>query len=217
MTPRTNAEWLTALKSGGEAQAVALSELRTYLLRAARYALSRKRGTLRDFAPTDINALTEDCTQETLSTILGHLDEFRGESRFTTWAYTFAVNAALVAARRERWGRVRLDRLLDTAGLSERIGSFPAAASNPQRRALQGQIVAAIQEGIDGHLTERQRQALTAVVFEDVPLDELARHWGSNRNALYKLLHDARRKLKTHLTARGFDTKEVLDAFSDDT
>lgn len=217
MTSRTNAEWLTALKSDGHAQTAALSELRAYLLRAARYALSRKRSTLRDSAPTDIGQLAEDCAQEALSALLGHLDEFRGESQFTTWAYKFAVNAALVAARRERWGRVPLDRLLDTPHLLARIGSFTPPSSNPQRRALQAEIISAIRQGIERHLTERQRQAIMAIVLEDVPLDELARHWGSNRNALYKLLHDARRKLKAHLVEHGFDVREVLDVFSDET
>ena len=74
--------------------------------------------------------------------------------------------------------------------------------------------MAAIRECIERHLTEKQQQALRAVVFEQVPLDEVARHWGSNRNALYKLLHDARRRLKSHLLARGFDVKEILDLFA---
>jgi len=216
MKARTNAEWLIALKSDGQAQAAALSDLRAYLLRAALYALYRSRSTLRDFAPTDIEQLAEDCAQDALSAILGHLDQFRGDSRFTTWVYKFAVNAALVAARRERWGRVSLDRLLDTPDLVERIGSFADTSSDPQRRALQGEILAAILQGIESRLTKRQREALTAIVFEQVPLDELARHWGSNRNALYKLLHDARQKLKAHLSERGFDAKEMLDVFSND-
>lgn len=216
MKARTNVEWAIALKSDGQAQTAALSDLRAYLLRAALYTLYRTRGTLRDFAPTDLAQLAEDCAQDALSAILEHLDQFRGDSRFTTWAYKFAVNAALVAARRERWGRVPLDRLLDNPDLVERIGSFRDTSSDPQRRALQGEILAAIRHGIESHLTKRQRQALTAIVFEEVPLDELARHWGSNRNALYKLLHDARRKLKAHLAERGFDAEELLDVFSND-
>jgi len=216
MEARTNAEWLIALKSDGHAQATALLDLRVYLLRAALYALYRRRGTLRDFAPTDIKQLAEDCAQDALSAILKHLDQFRGDSRFTTWAYKFAVNAALVAARRERWGRVPLDRLLDSPDLVERFGSFRDASSDPQRGALQREILEALRQAIETCLTKRQRQALTAIVFEEVPLDELARYWGSNRNALYKVLHDARRKLKAHLSERGFDAKEVLDVLGND-
>jgi RNA polymerase sigma-70 factor (ECF subfamily) len=217
MKERTNEEWRVALTSGAEAQAAALSDLRAYVLRAALYALHRRRNSLRDVAPTDIEQLAEDCAQEALAAILAHLDRFRGESRFTTWAYAFAVNAALVAARRERWGRVPLDRLLDSRELVERLGSAGAASSDPQRHAVRGEILLAVRQGIERHLTKRQREALTAIVFEEVPLDELARHWDTNRNALYKLLHDARRKLKAHLSQCGFDAKEVLDAFSDDT
>ena len=213
MKTRTNAEWLVALRSDGEAQSAALSELRAYLLRAALYTLYRSRSNLQGLAAADIEQLAQDCAQDALSAILGHLDQFRGASRFTTWAYTFAVNTALVAARRERWARVPLDRLLESPDLVERMGSFGDASSDPERRALQTEIVAAIRQGIESRLTDRQRQALLAVIFEEVPLDELARHWGSNRNALYKLLHDARRKLKAHVIERGFDAKDVLDVF----
>jgi RNA polymerase sigma-70 factor (ECF subfamily) len=217
MKTRTNEEWLMALKSDGEPQAAALSDLRAYLLRAARYTLHRSRNTLQQPAPTDIEQLAEDCAQDAVSAILGHLDQFRGESRFTTWAYKFAVNAALVAARRDRWGRVPLVRLLDgSPELAELIGATGDASSDPHRRALQAEILAAVRQGIEAHLTDRQRQALKAIVFEEVPLDELARHWASNRNALYKLLHDARRKLKAHLRDRGFGAKEIVDAFTND-
>jgi RNA polymerase sigma-70 factor (ECF subfamily) len=216
MKARTNAEWLTALKSDGEAQTVALSDLRAFLLRAALYALHRSRSTLPHLASADIAHLAEDCTQEALSAILERLHQFRGESRFTTWAYKFAINAALLAARRERWGRVSFDQLVDSRDLGERIGAGRHGSSDPHRRALQSQMLAAVRQGIEGYLTKRQQQALMATVFEGVPLDELARHWGSNRNALYKLLHDARRKLKAHLRERGFDVREMLDVFSDD-
>jgi RNA polymerase sigma-70 factor, ECF subfamily len=214
MKARTNAEWLVALKADGAPQTAALSDLRAYLLRASRYALSRNRNALQ-LAPTDIDQLAEDSAQDALSSLLDHLHEFRGESRFTTWAYKFAIYAALVAARRERWGRVPLDRLLDQADLVGRIGGASDASPDPQRRALQGEMLSALRDAIEAHLTPRQRQALTAIVFEGIPLDELARHWGSNRNALYKLLHDARRKLKAHLRTRGFDAKEMLDVFSE--
>ena len=141
------------------------------------------------------------------------LAEFRGESHFTTWAYTFAVNVALVAARRERWAHISLDAVLEgreSLQPSDDDGGPP----NPQRRALQAEAIAAVREGIEQHLTEKQQQALRAVVLEQVPLDEMVRHWGSNRNALYKLLHDGRRKLRNHLLARGFDVKEILNLFA---
>ena len=209
---RSNAEWIAALQSAGPEQAVALAELRTALVRAAVFTLQRARHHVGHLGPAAITALAEDCAQEALAAILPRLGDFRGESRFTTWAYSFAVNMALVAARRERWAPVSLDRVLrDTAS--------PAASledehtPDPERRAVQADVLSAIRDGIEHHLTPRQRGALRALVFEEIPLDELVRHWGSNRNAVYKLVHDARRKLKAYLVSRGFDVEAILAVF----
>jgi RNA polymerase sigma-70 factor (ECF subfamily) len=213
VTTRSNAEWLAALRASGAEQAAAITELRSFVLRAALYALRRGRGHLGLMAPSEIDQLAEDCTQDAMLAILQHLDQFRGESRFTTWVYAFAINKALVAARREGGKRVPLERLLDHPGQ----GAWPAlreeAAPDPHRRVLQGETLAVIREAIDRHLSDRQRRALKAIILEGVPLDEVARHWGSNRNAVYKLLHDARRKLKAHLEARGFGVREMLGLF----
>jgi len=207
MKARTNAEWLSALNGSGEPQNVALADLRGYLLRAATYAL-RRQGHV---GSAGTNPLAEDSAQEALSALLQHLHEFRGDSRFTTWAYKFAVHAALVGARRERWSLRRLDSILRGPDLTERL--VAGTAIDPQRLALQGEMIAALREAVDTQLTTRQRQALTAIVFDEVPLDELARHWGSNRNALYKLLHDARRKLKAYLASRDLDVRAMLEVF----
>ena len=213
MKPRTNAEWLSELESSGEKQAAAIADLRDYLLRAALYSLSRSHGDLAHLAPAEIAQLAEDCAQDALLAILKHLREFRGDSKFTTWAYKFAVNIALVAARREGWKRVSLDQLLDSPDLPEWPIRDERMAIDPDRTALQSEVWAAMRQAIDRDLTERQRQVLKAMVFDDVPMDEVVRHLGSNRNAIYKLLHDARRKLKAHLEARGFDVEEILDLF----
>jgi RNA polymerase sigma-70 factor (ECF subfamily) len=212
--PRSNAEWLSALKSSGAEQADAITDLRAYVMRAAMHALSRSRGSLGHLGSTAVNQLAEDCAQDALLAILQHLGEFRGESRFTTWVYSFAINIALVAARREGWKRVPLDQLIDNPHLDEWMaGEGRAPAADPHRRTLQRETLAVIREAIDHHLSDRQRQALKAIFFEGVPLYELARHWGSNRNAVYKLLHDARRKLKAYLEERGFGVKETLGLF----
>jgi len=197
-TMRTNAQWLADLRDPGAEQAGALAELRTLVLRAALFTLRRARGHLGLLKPAEIEALAEDCAQDALLAIVGSLERFRGDSRFTTWAHAFAVNAALVAARRERWKRVALDRVLEDGGPALRDGG-----PDPDQRVRDDETLAAVRDAIEHSLSERQRQALTAVVFEGVPLDELARHWGANRNAIYKVLHDARRKLKAALEARG--------------
>ena len=210
---RSNAEWITALQSAGAEQAGALTELRTSLRRAALFTLRRARHHVGHLGAGALDALAEDCAQEALSAIVQRLHDFRGDSRFTTWAYAFAVNMALVAARRERWATVSLDRILDkpqplSAALSEDFRD-----PDPERRALQVEVAAVMHDGIDKHLTPRQQQVLRALVVEGIPLDEVVRHWGSNRNAVYKLVHDARLKLKRHLVSRGFDVPEILALF----
>lgn len=113
MKTRTNTEWLHDLKSSGPEQARAIEDLRAYLLRAAQYSLNRQRSELGGLPPAELEQLAEDCAQDALVAILKHLDEFRWESKFTTWAYKFAVNIALNAGRREIWKHVSLDQLLD--------------------------------------------------------------------------------------------------------
>jgi RNA polymerase sigma-70 factor (ECF subfamily) len=211
---RSNSEWIIALNGGGDEQATALTDLRTYLLRAALFTLQRSMHSVGHLRSSILSELAEDCAQEALTSILQRLGSFRGESRFTTWAYAFAVNTALVAARRERWVSVSLDRILEgTESLPWSVG-VESGLPDPERHALQAEVLAAIRDGIEQNLTLKQQQVLRALVFEGVPLDEVVRHWGSNRNAVYKMVHDARRKLKSHLMARGFDLKEILDAFA---
>lgn len=212
MTTRTNAEWVSDLIAQGDAQAAAIVDLRLFLLRAALYAFSR--GDLSHLSHHEIEQLAEDCAQDALLAVLKHVHEFRSDSKFTTWAYKFAINFALVAARRERWKSVSLDQFLEEAALPEWPIHDEGPAGDPDRAAQQADVWATIHEVMDQELTERQRQVLKAMVFDEAPLDEVARHFHSNRNAIYKLVHDARRKLKTQLQARGFDVQEVLGLFS---
>lgn len=215
MRTRTNGEWLRELSASGCEQAAALEELRAYLLRAARYALHRSQGRLRHLGPASLDHLAEDCAQDALAAILGHLREFRGDSRFTTWAYKFAINTALASARREAWKHVSLEVLLADAGGRTLLSESGPMAVDPEHEARRTEAWAVIQDTIDHGLTERQRKALKALVVDEVPLDELVRHWGSTRDAVYKLLHDARRRLKTQLTARGFEPREILELFGE--
>lgn len=211
--PRTNPEWLAALRASGAEQAGAIAELRAYVLRAATHALKRQRATFGALASTDIEQLAEDCAQNAVVAILQHLDDFRGDSRFTTWAYSFAINMALVAARRDRWRHVSLEDVIDDPRLDDWTSEDGGAPADPHRRTLQRETLAAVRDAIDHHLSDRQRQALKAIFVEGVPLDEVARHWGSNRNAVYKLVHDARRKLKARLQEAGFSVQDTLAVF----
>jgi RNA polymerase sigma-70 factor (ECF subfamily) len=211
---RTNEAWLRDLASPGEVQAAAINDLRELLLRAARYTLGRTGQHGAALARSQVDEIAEECAQEALLAILDRLADFRSESKFTTWAYKFAVNLALTAARRERWKNVSLDALLDEAEAPPAL-DHDRAAPLPGQLAQQSEVWAFIRSAMDNELTPRQRQVLQALVFEEVPLDEIARYLGSNRNAVYKLVHDARRKLKACLEARGYQVSEILDLFSE--
>ena len=210
---RTNSEWVRELRAGGEEQAAALGALRAYLVRAARYGLHRRRGQLAHNS-FDLDQLAEDCAQDALLAILRRLTDFRGDSRFTTWAYKFAINMALGAARREARNNVSLDALLAMPGRPAWLPAAEPLSSDPEHEARQAEAWTIIRAVMDDDLSERQRRALKAVVADDVPLEDLVRRWGATRNSIYKLLHDARQKLKRRLEARGFAPREMLALFS---
>ncbi len=214
MGTRTSEEWLRDLQSDGGTQASALTDLRDYLLRAALYSYQKNRALVTSLGRAEIEQLAEDSAQNALLTILQHLRDFRGESKFTTWAYKFAVNIALVSARREQWKRVSLDQLMSDLDSGKIPFEDEDADADPNRAALRDEVWQMLSEVIENDLTDRQRQVLKAIVFEEVPLDEVARYLNSNRNAVYKLLHDARRRLKECLQGRGFELEEILGLFA---
>lgn len=210
---RTNAEWLGELRADGTPeQAAAIEDLRLYLLRAVLYFFSTNPGDLRGLARPEIEQIAQDLAQDALLTILKNLDDFRGESKFTTWAYRFAINMSLVEARRQRWKNVSLDRIIENAELPD-FQFQDKDAPDPDRSAQQQEIWNQVRDVIENELTERQRAILTAVVFDDVPVDLVTREFKMNRNAVYKMVHDARVKLKKRLEERGFDVDEILNLF----
>ncbi len=216
MRARSNEEWLRDLEASGEDQAAAIEDLRLYLLRAALYSLNQSSRGLAYRTPGEIEQLAEDCAQDALMAILKQLPGFRGDSRFTTWAYKFAVNIALTTARRESWKQVSLDQIFDDSDLPQWLIVDERTEPAPDRAALRGEVRAAVRQVIEHDLTDRQRQVLKAIVFDEAPMDEVARYLGSNRNAVYKLLHDTRRKLKAQLEAHGFGVPDILDLFGAD-
>lgn len=213
---RTNEEWLRDLGGEGEDQAHAIADLQNILLRAVLYIFNRNVGDLRARTRDDILKLAEDCAQEALIAILKHLSEFRGDSKFTTWAYKFAVNIALMTARRERWRGASLDELSSSEDTTliewDVLGRSPGPTLD--QSAMQNEVIETIQEVIKRDLTEKQRRVLVMMIFNEVPMDEVVQELGTNRNAVYKLLHDARRKLKRSLESRGFEMGETLKLFS---
>ncbi len=195
---RDNDRWLTDLREDGEAREAALSELRTALLRNLRQALSR-------YSVDD--AFLEDAVQDTLLRILDRLGQFQGRSRFLTWATSIAIRVALGELRRGRWKDVSLEGVLATAGFVP--DQIVDRESPPQAQAERRALLHTLQQLIEHELTERQKTALLAEL-KGMPQDEIARHLGSNRNALYKLTHDARKRLKRGLETAGYAAEDVV-------
>ena len=212
---RTNEEWLQDLNASGPTQEAAIADLRDLLLRAALYFFSRNLGDFQGLNRDEITQRAEDCAQDALIAVMDHLSDFRGDSKFSTWAYKFSINIALMAARRERWKGISLDELASSDKFSffERMMQDKSDGVAPEQSAMQGEIRKILREVIERDLTEKQRQVLFMMVFNDVPMDEVVRHLATNRNAIYKMLHDARRKLKGGLQARGFEIGEMLALF----
>lgn len=205
MTDRTNEQWLTDLC--GVDQAQALDDLRALLLRGLRAALSTR-------IHRDLDHVMEDFVQEGIIKIMDNLDTFRGESRFTTWAQKIAVNAAFTELRRRRWQDVSLQEMIeDQEGNEFTPAILTDPEATPEEQANRRAVLEFVQKMIDEELTERQRQAIQAVIFNGIPMEEVARRMNTNRNALYKLIFDARQNLQRKMAENGFTPQEVLSAF----
>jgi RNA polymerase sigma-70 factor (ECF subfamily) len=209
MEKRTNEEWIAGLRAGGDQQAQALEDLRAIILRGLPYAIAGK------IAPNspESEALTEDVAQETLLSVLKYLDTFEGRSQFTTWAHKIAVRAALTELRRRRWREVPLPEMeMNEDGDSsyrELADDQPSPEEQSERKDMMKRVNRIIME----ELTEKQRQAMMAVAMHGFPLEEAAQKLGTNRNTLYKLMHDARLKLKKRLEKEGMTPQQVLSVF----
>jgi RNA polymerase sigma-70 factor, ECF subfamily len=213
---RSNEEWLHDLRESGSAQENAITDLHSILLRAVLFFFNRNTSCFHGAARDDILQLAEDCAQDALIAVLNHLPDFRGDSKFTTWAYKFGINTALIASRRARWKNVSLDRLVPAADgtFSTWILEAESAMVTPDQFALQSEVRHVIQDIFEHDLTDKQRRVLILMVLHEVPMDVVIQDLNTNRNAIYKLLHDARRKLKSGLQARGFEVSEMLALFS---
>ena len=205
MEQRSNQQWLDALKSPGPERDRALVALRAQLVRGLNYALRGWRRTAgRDFA-----ALAEDFTQEALLRILDNLASFEGRSRFTTWANKIAVRVALTELRRKRWQDVSLDKLVTEDGAEATMSSEEAG---PETEAERTDLLVWMKRIMMEELTDKQRRAIAAVAFGGMPLEEVARRMDTNRNALYKLIHDGRVRLKRRLAREGMSPQDILES-----
>ena len=206
---RSNEAWLQALL--GVPRPDVLSDLRHRLLIGLRYALKQRY----DVTESDLATFTE----EALVKILNNIESFRGESKFMTWAQKIAVRVAFSELRRKRWENISLQDL-SPAWVSEQDADasallwLPSAEPSPERRITRQSLRAVLAYLIKEELTDLQRQALVSIVLRGMPIEEVAHRLNTNRNALYKVLHDARQRLKRRLEAQGVTVEEVLAVFS---
>lgn len=195
VTPPSDDNWLADLNEDGAAGELALGRLHAVLLRATRRQVWRLRDLLPGAGAGELEDLAQQAADDALVAVLGKLNTFEGRSRFTTWVYKFGVLTAGVAVRRQAW-RHREVPLPDTLVL---VDSEPSPAELDESKDL----ARAVQAAIASVLTPHQRRVMLALLVEEVPIDVLAERLGSTRNALYKTLHDARRRLRVDLAESG--------------
>jgi RNA polymerase sigma-70 factor (ECF subfamily) len=191
-------EWHLDLHASDARREEAVVRLHGLLLRAARFEVFRRGGSLPQLSPAELEELAQDAAGDAAVSVLRRLEDFRGESSFRTWAYKFALLEASVKVRRRAW------RDREVTLEPEHWENFAHAGPEPGDDAENAALFEVVREGIRTALTPRQRQVLVAVVLEGVPIDVLAERLGTNRNALYKMLHDARRRLRAHVAAAGY-------------
>src|SRR4051794_27354908 len=189
-TRRTSEDWLAALGGAGPERLAAIADLHALLLRAARFELGRHRGALAGVGATEVADLAVQSADDALVAVLRKLDSFRGESRFTTWAYKFAVLEAGVKAPRRSW------RDREVPMTDEHRAPIADAGARPDTLADTAATLASVAAAIRDVLTPHQREVLLALAVDGVPIDVLAERRETTRGALYKTLHDARRRLR---------------------
>jgi RNA polymerase sigma-70 factor, ECF subfamily len=198
--------WIEALRAVGPAREDAVERLHGLLLRASHFEIARRRRALGDGDSTsDFDDLAMQAADDALMAIMSKLHTFRGDSRFTTWAYKFALLEAGVKVRRRAWqGR---EVPLEADGWAR----LPDRRASPGADAETSELLDAVRGAIAESLTAHQRAVLVAITLNDVPIDVLAERLGSSRGALYKTLHDARRKLRARLAADGLAVDPVCE------
>ncbi|WP_309138705.1 RNA polymerase sigma factor [Nocardia cyriacigeorgica] len=194
--PRADEQWQADLSGDGPAGRDAVARLREVLLRATRHQVWRLRDQLPGVGAGDLEDLAQQCADDAVVAVLRQLPTFEGRSRFTTWVYKFGVLHAGVAVRRQAWRHREIP-------LPDALTSVADGSATPEAVLGATELAHAVEAAIARDLTAHQRRILVALVVEQVPIDVLADRLGSTRNALYKTLHDARRRLRAALIDSG--------------
>lgn len=198
-------EWLRSLRAEGATRDDAVARLHALLLRAALFEVARRRPMLPHVRGNDLDDIANQAADDALVSVLRRLDDFRGASRFTTWAYKFALLEAAVKLRKRSWQGREIPLEPESWSLLSSTGAGPVDAVE------QTELLETVQRGIAEMLTPHQRRVLVALALNGVPIDVLADRLSTTRGALYKTLHDARRKLRKHLEDCGLPLEALLE------
>jgi RNA polymerase sigma-70 factor (ECF subfamily) len=198
-------EWLRDLRGDGAVRDEATVRLHELLLRASRFEVARRRPALPHLRGNELDDIAHEAADDALMSVLARLDDFRGASRFTTWAYKFALLEAAVKLRKRAWQGRELPLEPETWSL------FSSGMLGPDAELEQKELVEALRTGITEVLTPHQRRVLVALAVNGVPIDVLADRLSTTRGALYKTLHDARAKLRKHLESEGLSLQAVKE------
>ncbi len=209
MTERTNQEWLQALGAPGIPRDDALADLRSILYGGLQRGLL---GRVDTSAP-EFHSLAEDFVQEALLKILDNLQSFAGRSKFTTWAHKITVHIALTELRRKRWQDASLEQLTESED-GDYTPSYTAAPDpTPEVVSAQTEMLVHVNRLIEEELTEKQRRVIQLSIIQGQPAAVVANSMNMKPNAVYKLLHDARLRIKALLSEEGLSSADVLAVF----
>ena len=209
MKQRTNEQWQAELAAGGETRAQAVADLRRILVKG----LGRGLAGQIDAVGADFAALMEDFAQDALLKILDNTESFEGRSRFTTWAHKIAVNVALSELRRKRWRDSSLDNMLESEDGEYTPYYVADEAPGPEATSAQADMLGRVQQMIRDELTDKQRTVMVAIAVRGITPAEVADELRMKPNAVYKVLHDARSRLKSRLQLEGLSVDDVLSVF----
>jgi RNA polymerase sigma factor (sigma-70 family) len=208
-TKRTNEQWLSELVPEHPQYETAVADLTDILLKGLkRGLLSQVRTSALEFATQ-----AEDFTQEAVLKVLDKIDTFAGRSKFTTWAHKIAISVALTELRRKRWQDSSLNSLTESESGDYTPSFIADEAPTPENKTAQAEILIYVQKLIENDLTERQRTALIDSIIQGQTTNQIAQKLNMKPNAVYKLLHDARVRLKKSLTRDGYTTGDILQVF----
>lgn len=199
----TNEEWIEALKPPVDEQAV--EKLRAQLIRGLKPALHK-------YVDRELDQFVEDVAQDALLKVLDNIDSFRGESKLLTWAMKIAVREGLTELRLKRYDDISIEDLKPDDE-SREVFSLSVASddTSPERSLHESQLVDKVLQIINEELTQKQKTAINALMIQGLPMPVVVKQLDTNRNALYKLVHDARVKIKNKLEVEGIDPDEMLN------